>query len=215
VIVREDTPGSQGDRQLVAYVVPASNATVTGKELRKTLQERLPGYMLPAAIVLLPAFPLLPNGKIDRSALPDPQQSRLEREENYEAPCTPMEKQLASIWREVLRLEQIGIRDDFFALGGHSLLATQVLSRIRKVYAVNVPLPAFFETPTITGLVAYLPESRQEAQQTTEEDAFHIPSLSREASNVEALVAMLEHLSEDEVRALLAADVDVESLDFP
>ncbi len=130
------------------------------------------------------------------------------------APRT-VKEEVAAIWREVLHLEQIGIRDDFFSLGGHSLLATQVLSRIRNTYAVDVPLSTFFETPTLAGLVAYLPESRQEAQQTIEEEAFHIPSLSRGESNVEELIAMLEHLSEDEVRALLATDAGVEGTDFP
>ena len=208
VVLHEDV----GGRRLVAYAVPTTGATVTSQELRQALQERLPSYMLPAAIVLLPELPLLPNGKVDRSALSNPQRIHLERRGSYEVPRTPLEEQVAAIWREVLRLEQVGVCDDFFELGGHSLLATQVLSRIRKTYAVEVSLHTFFEAPTIADLVKYLPENGQE---TSGEEAFRIPILSRGGSDAEELMDILEQLSEEEVRALLATDSGLEGADFP
>ncbi|HEX9142910.1 MAG TPA: non-ribosomal peptide synthetase, partial [Candidatus Binatia bacterium] len=128
VTLREDRPG---DKQLVAYIVPRAKPAPTVTALRRTLAERLPEYMVPSAFVLLSALPLLPNGKIDQRSLPAPGNSRPELEESFVAPRTPAEVLLAEIWAEVLKLEGVGIHDNFFDLGGHSLLATQVMSRLR------------------------------------------------------------------------------------
>jgi acyl carrier protein len=108
--------------------------------------------MIPAAFVELPALPLSPNGKIDRKALPAPDLHRPEQKQTHVAPRTPMEETLAGIWANVLRLERVGIFDDFFALGGHSLLATQVVARLRPLLGVEVPLRALFEANTIADL---------------------------------------------------------------
>jgi amino acid adenylation domain-containing protein len=121
-------------------------------ELRAQLRTQLPEYMVPSAFVLLEALPLSPNGKVDRKALPAPDQSRPELEEAYAAPRTSVEQALADLWAEVLGIERVGTQDNFFELGGHSLLATQVISRVRKAMQVELPLRALFEAPTVAGL---------------------------------------------------------------
>ena len=148
VLAREDTPGA---RRLVAYVVwREGRAAVTSADLRGFLRERLPDYMVPSAFVVLERLPLTPSKKVDRRALPAPQQS--ERGEGYVAPRTPVEEVLAGLWCEVLGLKQVGVEDNFFELGGHSLMATQLLSRVRETFKVEVPLRRVFETPTVAGL---------------------------------------------------------------
>jgi acyl carrier protein len=108
--------------------------------------------MVPGAIVILDSLPLMPNGKLDRAALPVPESFDAEDRQGHIAPRTPVEEMLAAIWATVLRVERVGIRDNFFALGGHSLLATQVVSRIRTEMGVELPLSALFEDPTIVQL---------------------------------------------------------------
>jgi amino acid adenylation domain-containing protein len=130
-------------RQAMSALVP---------QLRSLLNERLPIYMIPAPIILLKALPLTPNGKVDRKALPAPDMVGLERADDYVAPRTPIEEVLASIWSQVLGIEQISIHDNFIALGGHSLLVVRVVSRIRMSLQVEVPVYNFFETPTIAEL---------------------------------------------------------------
>ena len=125
-------------------------------ELRGHLERSLPGIMVPSAFVLIPTMPLTPNGKIDRQALPAPDAARREPAETFVAPGTPIERALASIWREVLGLETVGTRDNFFKLGGHSLLATQLVSRLRESFKIEVPLRALFEAPTIERLAENL-----------------------------------------------------------
>ncbi|MBA2681037.1 MAG: amino acid adenylation domain-containing protein [Ktedonobacteraceae bacterium] len=197
VIIREDVPG---DQRLVTYVVPASPESITGQELRQVLQERLPDYMLPAVFILLSALPLLPNAKVDRHALPPPQSADFAHEESYESPRTPLEEQVAAIWREVLHLEAVGIHANFFALGGHSLLATQVLSRIRERWGVEVALRTFFANPSVAILAEYLQQHSQR------EDTFHIPVLVRGTGDINQLVEILDRLSEEEIQVLLATD---------
>jgi acyl carrier protein len=121
-------------------------------QLRRHLQERLPEYMMPSSFVTLEALPLLPNGKVNRQALPAPDTTKLDLEATYVAPRTPIEETLVQIWAEVLRVEQIGIDDHFFQLGGHSLLATQVISQVRDIFQVELPLRHLFESPTVRGL---------------------------------------------------------------
>jgi amino acid adenylation domain-containing protein len=142
VVVREDT----GDRRLVAYVA----GEVAVDELREHLRGQLPEHMLPGAIVRLDALPLTANGKLDRKALPAPEYAA--DADRYVAPRTPMEEVLAEIWAEVLGIERVGVEESFFELGGHSLLATRVLSRIRTVFSVDLPLRALFEGPTVAEL---------------------------------------------------------------
>jgi acyl carrier protein len=124
-------------------------------ELRQWLQGRLPDYMLPAAYVILEAFPLTPNGKVDRKALPAPEMGR-DVLGDYTPPRTDSEHRLAAIWAEVLGVEQAGVHDNFFELGGHSLLATQVCSRVRRVFGVELPVQYLFEAPTVAQLAERL-----------------------------------------------------------
>ncbi|HEX8695435.1 MAG TPA: amino acid adenylation domain-containing protein, partial [Longimicrobium sp.] len=152
VLAREDPPG---DRRLVAYVVGEVETDV----LRAYLRQSLPEYMVPSAFVVLEALPLTPNGKVDRKALPAPELASAE--ERYVAPRTPVEEVLAGIWAEVLRLERVGVRDNFFELGGHSLLATRVVSRVRAVFDVELPLRAIFEAPTVARLAVRVEEMRR------------------------------------------------------
>ncbi|WP_331875502.1 amino acid adenylation domain-containing protein, partial [Longimicrobium sp.] len=144
-----------GETRLVAYVVGEARA----EALRAHLRGSLPDYMLPSAFVFLDALPLTPNGKLDRKALPAPDLASLE--EWYVAPRTPVEEVLAGIWAEVLRLERVGAEENFFELGGHSLLATRVVSRIREVFGVELPLRALFEGPTVAGVALRVEEIRR------------------------------------------------------
>ena len=154
VTMREDEPGN---KYLVAYFVAKENSQTVGVQsltplLRNFLKTRLPDYMIPATFVFLEAFPLTPNGKINRRALPAPDTSQRNLEVDFVAPRTPTEQELATIWAEVLRLKQVGIHDNFFELGGHSLLATQVISRLREAFSLDFPLRYLFENPTIAEL---------------------------------------------------------------
>lgn len=153
VMVREDTPG---DQRLVAYVTAASKHLLDTDELRKQLRANLPDFMVPGAFVCLDAFPLTPNGKVDRKKLPAPEWRATE---TFEEPRNELEKQLAEIWSAVLKLEQVGIRDDFFELGGHSLLAMQLVSRIRDQLNVELPLAILFEQPCIADLAKELSDA--------------------------------------------------------
>jgi amino acid adenylation domain-containing protein len=145
VVAREDIPG---ERRLVAYVVPGGE--LAGAELRASLRERLPEYMVPGAYVVLDRLPLNANGKVDRGALPAPE--AWGEEAPYEAPRTAVEEIVAGIWAEVLGRDRVGVRDDFFELGGHSLLATRVVSRLRRALGTEVPLRALFEASSLEAL---------------------------------------------------------------
>ncbi len=149
VIVREDEPG---DQRLIAYLTMTDNA-VTTSDLRQHLKAQLPDYMIPAAFVRLDKWPLTPNGKVDRKALPTPTGSTSPATD-FIAPRTPIEQTVAQIWGSLLRLPQVGVHDNFFELGGHSLLATQIVARLRDTFRIEIPLRALFETPTVAGLSA-------------------------------------------------------------
>jgi non-ribosomal peptide synthetase component F/acyl carrier protein len=139
-----------GAVELVAYVVASGQLDVT--ELRTHVANALPHYMVPSAFVFIDEFPLTPNGKVDRRALPEPDQLRPDLGAAFVAPSTPTEETLASMWAEVLGLARVGVHDSFFELGGHSLLATQVTSRIRTAFNLEIPLRNLFERPTIAEL---------------------------------------------------------------
>ena len=147
VLVREYAT----EQRLVAYVVPQQEPPVPST-LRNFLKEKLPEYMIPVAFVFLEAFPLTPNGKRDRRALPTPDISQRSIEVDFVPPRTPTEHELASIWLEVLRLKQVGVQDNFFELGGHSLLGIEVISQLREAFSLDFPLRYLFENPTIAEL---------------------------------------------------------------
>ncbi len=187
VVAREDL---SGDKRLVAYVVPRSKSAPGSPdiaELRALVELRLPAYMMPSAFVLLSALPLTGNGKIDRRALPEPATFETTGRAST-APRTPLEEEVAEVWRGVLGVERVGIEDTFWELGGHSLLATQVLVRVEAAFGVELPLQTLFTSPTLAGFASVLAESVLAGQD--------------EAEAAESLAA-LEGMSEEEVRALL------------
>jgi acyl-coenzyme A synthetase/AMP-(fatty) acid ligase/acyl carrier protein len=155
LLAREDAPG---DTRLVAYIVAAAGSNLSANDLRSFLQYKLPDYMVPSAFVFLDSLPLSPSGKLDRKALPAPDHSRPELDDAFVAPRNPVEAILANIWAEVLNVEKVGIRDNFFNLGGHSLLATQVISRTRNAFSIEVPLRQVFDAPTIAEMATIITE---------------------------------------------------------
>src|SRR5271157_2756535 len=158
--------GSDAIRPWAAYANNPLRQRVAGKlipQLRQWVGGKLPEYMVPSAFVLLDAMPLTANGKVNRRALPAPEQTRTEGLSDYRAPQTPVEEMVAAIFADVLRVEQVGIDDNFFELGGHSLSATQVVSRIRQNLHVDLPVRALFESSTVAGL-AQAVEQRQRGQ---------------------------------------------------
>ena len=158
VLAREDAPG---DKRLVAYLVPVRKADGAAAspdageqpkltaELRAQLQAKLPDYMVPLAFVLLDALPLSPNGKVDRKGLPAPDDSRPELEAAYVAPRTPLEQQLAAIFASVLKIDRVGIRDNFFDLSGHPFLVLRVLAGIEKACGRRLSVATLFQAPTV------------------------------------------------------------------
>jgi acyl carrier protein len=146
VIAREDSPG---DKRLVAYLISETDQQPEAGELRQFLRLKLPEYMVPSAFEFLDEFPMTPNRKVNRTALPVPDTSQLKAERNLVLPRTPTEEKISNIWALVLGIEKLNIHDSFFDLGGHSLLATRVISLIREQFHVDLPLRILFMTPTI------------------------------------------------------------------
>ena len=149
VIAREDVPGV---RQLVAYVVPVVGAVVDPAGLRGFVGEVLPGYMVPAAVVVVDGLPLTPNGKLDKRALPAP--DYIPAGEGLVEPVTATERVLCDVYCDVLGLEQVGTDQSFFDLGGDSLSAMRLTARLRTVLDMELPVRAVFTTPTVAGLAA-------------------------------------------------------------
>jgi amino acid adenylation domain-containing protein len=146
---------ASGETYLVAYVVPAENSATTG-ELRQYLSEKVPAYMVPTAFVALDALPLTPNRKLDRRALPIPDQVRQDRRSVFTAPRSAIEQTLANIWQEMLAVEQVGVHDNFFELGGHSLLAVRLFAVIEKKFGKRLPLATLFQAPTVAQVAVLL-----------------------------------------------------------
>jgi amino acid adenylation domain-containing protein len=153
VLVREDQTGC---KRIVAYIVPAQGAVPGAGELRRYLAANLPEYMIPSTVLTLDKFPLTPNAKVDRRALPAPDGSRPLLEEQYVEPRTPTEQILTSMFSELLGVERVGLYDNFFDLGGHSLLVLKVLSRVRERFQVELSLQTFFESPRAAELADLL-----------------------------------------------------------
>ena len=152
VIAREDTPG---DKRLVAYLIPDERSDLSLTELRAHLVAVLPEYMVPGAYVTLDSMPLTPNGKLDRQALPAPQESAYVKSA-YAEPVGETEAALAAIWQDLLHIERIGRNDHFFELGGHSLLAVRLISKVERAFQRQLPISALFANPTIEKLAAAL-----------------------------------------------------------
>ena len=148
VIAREDRPG---DKRLVGYVT----GTADPAEVRGALAERLPAYMVPAAVVVVEALPLTPNGKLDTRALPAPEYQEVDR---YRAPASPVEEILAGIYAQVLGVERVGVDDSFFDLGGDSLSAMRVIAAINTGLDAGLAVRALFEAPTVAQLAPRIGE---------------------------------------------------------
>jgi hypothetical protein len=186
VVILQQPEGQEA--WLVGYVKGVGEAA----EVRKELQGKLPEYMIPSQIVWVERFPLTPNGKIDRKALPMPTLESAEGiSKEFVAPRTPLEEQLTQIWQAVLFRERVGIFDNFFELGGHSLLATQVIARVREGLEVELPLRVLFEAPTISNLALAIVQ--RQVEQTDSETLAQV-------------LQELELLSDDGVGMLLAAE---------
>jgi acyl carrier protein len=145
VVLREDH-----DKRLIAYLVPG-NSTPNRVELRNYLKAKMPAYMVPASFEVIESLPRLPNGKINRRALPDPEPCVI-FDETFVAPSTPIQELLASAWGDVLRLDRVSIHDNFFDLGGHSLLAAKVVTLVRNELNVPFTMVDVFQAPTIAAL---------------------------------------------------------------
>jgi amino acid adenylation domain-containing protein len=143
--------GAAGEQRLAAWVAAAPGALQTAG-LRAALKETLPEYMIPAAFVVLESLPLTAGGKVDRRALPAPDNVRPEIDASYAAPRNPVQEVLAGIWSELLGVERVGVDDDFFQLGGHSLLVAKLAARVRQVFTVELSMVEVFKTPTVAGL---------------------------------------------------------------
>ena len=166
-LIREQKPGAH-IRQLPSLNDPLLSAD----ELRSFLGRKLPAHMIPSDFVLLEQLPLTPNGKADRRALSIAESAGAESERNIIAPRTPVEETLASVWRQVLHLEQVGVHNNFFELGGHSLLVTQVISRVREAFQIDLPLRSLFDHPTIAELALVIEETLiEKLEEISDEEA--------------------------------------------
>ena len=156
VTARED---AAGDKKLVAYYLAQPNAQPANSEFRQYLKQKLPEYMIPSAFIRMEAFPLSPNGKLDRRQLPAPETVIQTRAEEIVAPANEMEQQLVAIWQQALRLQPISVTDNFFDLGGHSLLAVRIFWAIEEQFGKKLPLATLFQFPTIRQLATQLAEA--------------------------------------------------------
>ncbi|MGH7232864.1 MAG: non-ribosomal peptide synthetase, partial [Nitrospiraceae bacterium] len=158
--VREAVVAARGEgrdsKRLVAYVASTPQGNTRVGELRRFLTARLPHYMVPSAFVFLDGLPRTTNGKVDRNALPPPERSRPALETPLVAPRTPLEKELAEIWKEVLCLDEVGTQDNFLDLGGDSLLASQIISRVIKRFELDLPVQLLFDSPTIAEMAGVI-----------------------------------------------------------
>jgi amino acid adenylation domain-containing protein len=193
--------GRSANDSVIAYVVPKEGRVVASSELRRHLKTKLPDYMIPSAFVTIAALPLTPNGKLDQQALPEFEETQQRGSDRYVPPRNELEKSLIQIWTEVLKVEEIGVLDNFFDLGGHSLLAAKVIARVRRYLGVEVPLRILFEEPTVAGLASSLANARADSVMPS-----YPTVLGRSGRQKrEQLEARLRALSDDEIDALLIA----------
>jgi acyl carrier protein len=189
VLFRRDQPEN---KRLVAYLVPADqNTVIEASDLRAFCSDRLPDYMVPSAYVVMERLPLTANNKLDIAALPEPDFATRADNTSRVAPSSTEEKAIASIWREVLKIDQVSIDDNFFELGGHSLLVTQVATRISQAFDIDLPVRTLFERPTIAGI--------------SEEVKSLVESRIDQRHKLDAVLSRLKNLSPEERAALLRA----------
>jgi acyl carrier protein len=182
---------NDGEKILVGCVVGATAVPIDLAAVRDGLAARVPEHLVPGRIVALPALPLSANGKIDRQALQEVARIAVTQSQTaYIGPRSPLEDALCKIWSELLGSERVGVEDNFFALGGHSLLATRVVSRIRALLHVEMPLETLFTAPTVADLAIKLAED---------------PVYGAIATRVAELLWSLRDLSDDQAAAMLAS----------
>ena len=185
VVAREDVAGDPSaplrtGKQLVAYFVPNQEPAPAIHELRRFLKAKLPDYMVPSAYVFLDSIPLTSNGKVDWRALPEPDSRRPELEPAFVAPQNDFENSIATVWRDALHLEKVGIHDNFFDLGGYSLLLVQVHSRVQRLVSRDLSLIEMFEHPTVYSLANHLSQGKREfVKQSQDRIETRIDSKSR------------------------------------
>jgi acyl carrier protein len=191
VILREDIPG---DKRLIAYLVPGNGneRALDTVEIRNFMREKLPEYMIPTAFVQLDKIPRTLIGKVDRKALPAPDNDRAELIREYIAPRNPVEEMIANLWAETLGVERVGMNDNFFDLGGHSLMATQIVTRLKKSFHVDIPLRNLFEAPTVANLALSIAEAQAE---------------EIDNAQLDQMLDELEGLSDEEVEKLLNEEI--------
>ena len=188
VVLRKDEANNP---RIVAYVVPVPDEQVPAGEVRQYLRQRLPEYMVPSFVVTLDALPRTSSAKIDRRALPKPEQAERASTTAYAAPRTAVEELLSGMWAELLHVQRVGVTENFFnELGGHSLLATQLVSRVRELFGIALPLQRIFEAPTIETFAGVLADS--------DEERIRLEQMA-------ALFLKVESLPEDELDRLLSS----------
>jgi len=146
------TENQRQEKSIVAYYIAKNNANISLPELKEFLKQKLPEYMIPSVFIPLEIFPLSPNGKVDRKALPKPEDYRLKSNVEKVLPRTETEQKIAKIWRDLLDLKQVDIHDDFFDLGGNSVLSISMVARLSKLFEITFPVKTFFQMPTIAQL---------------------------------------------------------------
>jgi amino acid adenylation domain-containing protein len=181
VVVRES---AKVGKRLIAYYIPAAEVSVV--EIKEHLRHKLPTHMRPAYLVSVESFPLLPSGKVNRTALPEPEERCIGPGTDCAEPRTALETVLIGIWREVLCIDEIGIHDDFFDLGGHSLLAAQVIARLKDIFQTELPLRTLFESPTVARLGEQV-------------ETLELPVQTR-VRRIAEIVLAVEQMSDEEVR---------------
>ena len=182
VLARADTSGHQ---RLIAYVAPVQEPVPTLASMRAAISGRLPDYMMPSAFMVLDTLPYLPNGKIDLKSLPVPDGARPDLSTQLVPPRTPIEARLATIWSDILGVEEVGVHDNFLELGGHSLLATRIVSSVIDAFKVEVPLRAMFDSPTVADMALLI--TQYQAQDANQE-------------KIEKLLIWLESLSDGQAQ---------------
>ena len=187
VVLAKEMP--QGNKQIRAYLVPADGAVLTIRALRSHLKKNMPEYFVPAGFAFLDTLPVTSTGKVNRQALLKMDVQQAAASEEYVAPSTEIEKELAAMWQEVMGIERVGMHDDFFELGGHSLIATQLAARIRDAFQFSLPLAALFETPTVAEIAGLI--------------TAHLLAAEEEAALAD-LLDELDGMTEEEVQQLLA-----------
>ncbi len=192
VISQED---HSGESRLVAYWVPNRWPWPTVSELRRHLGKELPNYMVPSVFVALKAMPVMPSGKLDRHALPGPDNSRPELDNLYVPPKNPIEEKLVEIWEDMLGIKQVGIHDTFSDLGGHSLLATQVISRVIMTFKVELPMNYLLNSPTVAEMAVVISEYQNKILG---------------GNDLQWIVRALESLSDEEAERLLADQREIQ-----